>query len=114
MIKLTDPENQITTYTYDAVRLTTMSYPNGWNEAYSYDANGQLLKQTATSGNSDRYKNENGEWVNYGAHLHFELLLDVDEIDVDEKTQKRFGLEPPFTWTSGTGFHVNPVQHLGK
>ena len=47
MVKLTDHENQQTTYTYDSVRLTGMAYPNGWDEAYQYDANGQLTQKYA-------------------------------------------------------------------
>jgi YD repeat-containing protein len=47
MVKLTDADGPVTAYTYDAVRLTVISYPNGWYDWYAYDAHGQMLIQTA-------------------------------------------------------------------
>ncbi|MCL1809783.1 MAG: hypothetical protein FWG42_08510 [Clostridiales bacterium] len=47
MTSLTDAENQTTTYEWDAARLTAMEYPNGWDEAYEYNANGWLTRQYA-------------------------------------------------------------------
>ncbi|MCL1810244.1 MAG: hypothetical protein FWG42_10845, partial [Clostridiales bacterium] len=47
MTRLIDNENQAVAYSWDAARLTGMAYPNGWAEAYTYNANGWLTGQAA-------------------------------------------------------------------
>ncbi|MCL1809619.1 MAG: nucleotidyltransferase domain-containing protein [Clostridiales bacterium] len=48
LVALVDAEGEVTAYSYDAARLTGMSYPNGWSESYSYNAKGWLTGQAAT------------------------------------------------------------------
>ncbi|WEK02284.1 MAG: LysM peptidoglycan-binding domain-containing protein [Candidatus Sphingomonas phytovorans] len=59
--------DRITTYTYDAGRLTGMTDPTGFSTSYYYDTAGQLVAQTYSRQKSNGSSETNGNFFSYDA-----------------------------------------------